>query len=168
MQMHRPILTPHRLQRFILWTLAMLAWFGALMFVNAPLSPRHAMQRGDISPAWLTRAVTALLIIRALHILGRTPRPRVYYWVRNFGRRPSHFGRSLLGARLRRALKHKDPATHVARLVALLRNLDGYAGHLARCLRGRRRRLLRLTPPIAPATALASSPPCAPALADSS
>ena len=168
MKLHRPVLTQHRLQRSILWTLAMLSWFAAVLFDNRPIGKRHAKQRGGLSLAWLTRMVSALIMIRALHIIGRTPPLRQRYWMRGCDTRPSHFIRSLLGARLRRALNHKDPATHVAQLMRVLRNLDSYAAHLARCMRGRRRRLFRTLPSIAPATPLLGAPALPPAFANSS
>ena len=168
MKLHRPVLTPHRLQRLVLWTLTMLSWVAAVMFANRRIGRRHASQRGDISIAWLTRVVSALIMIRALHIIGRTPRPRPRYWMRGRDTRPSHFQRSLFGARLRRLLKHKDPATHLAQLGTILRNLDTYAAHLARCLRGRRRRLFRTLPPIAPAVHVLGAPAPSPAVSDSS
>jgi hypothetical protein len=168
MKLHRPILTQHRLQRLVLWTLTVLTWFGAVLFDNRPIRRRHAHQRGDISLAWLTRMVSALIMIRALHIIGRTPRPRPRYWMRGRDTRPSHFQRSLFGAGLRRMLKHKHPATHLAQLSTILRNLDAYAAHLARCMRGRRRRLFRRVPPIAPAVLFLGSPAPTPAFSDSS
>ncbi len=168
MKLHRPVLTPHRLQRYILWTLAMLSWFAAVLFDNRTINTRRFHQRGHISIAWLTRMVSALIIIRALHMIGRSPRPRHRYWMRGRDTRPSHFQRSLFGARLRRLLKHKDPATHMAQLTRVLRNLDTHAAHLARCIRGRRRRLFRTVPPLAPAVALYGAPASSPAFADSS
>jgi hypothetical protein len=168
MKLHRPILTQHRLRRLVLWTLATLSWFAAVLLSNRPITRRHAMQRGDICLAWLTRAVSSLLMIRALHIIGRTPRLRPRYWMRGRDTRPSHFLRSLFGARLRRMLKHKDPATHIAQLICVLRNLHAYAAHLARCMRGRRRRLFRTLPPMAPAVTLRGAPAPTPAFSDSS
>jgi hypothetical protein len=168
MKLHRQILTRRRLQSYILWTLAMLSWFAAVACSNRPIGNRRAEQRGDISLAWLARAVSALIMIRALHMIGRTPPPRQRYWMRGCDTRPSHFIRSLLGARLRRLLKHKDPATHVAQLISLLRNLDTHAAHLARCMRGRRRRLFRKLPNIAPTVTLIGPPAPSPAFANSS
>ena len=168
MKLHRPILTQHRLQRLVLWTLTLLSWFAAVLFANRPISRRHAEQRGDICLAWLTRMVSALIMIRALHIIGRVPPARPRYWMRGRDTRPSHFQRSLFGSRLRRMLKHKDPATHLAQLSTILRDLDAYAGHLARCMRGRRRRLFRTLPRIAPNVLFLGAPASLPAFADSS
>jgi len=164
MKAHRRILTQHRFQRLVLWTLAMLSWFAAVLLSRRPITKRHLYRRGDVSLAWLRLRVRDLLIIRAAEMLGRViRRPN---W-RN-ARMPSHFRRSLVGARLRRALKHKDPATHIAKLVAVLRNLDAHAAELARHIRTRRRRLCHKAPSIAPAVALFGAPALTPALADSS
>jgi hypothetical protein len=81
--------------------------------------------------------------------------------------RRAHFIRSLLGARLRRQLRHKDFATRIAQLTQLLRNLDQHARRLAQRLR-RLRRLWREVPAIAPAALMLGPPAPSPALADSS
>ena len=168
MPTHHPILTSHRLQRYVLWALALVSWIAATAFANRPISARRARRFGDVSWLDLSHLVGNLLMIRALHMLGRVPPlRRVPYWLRDRGARPSHFRRSLFGAKLRRALRHKDPATHLAQLIAVLRNLNAYAAHLARNIR-RRRRLLRLVPQIAAATLMLGPPAPPPAFSDSS
>lgn len=168
MQLHRPILTQHRLRRLVLWLLTLLRWIAAIWFADRPAHARHRRQRGDISLACLSRWVGALLIVRALHTLRVPRRKRFLYWRRAFNARPSHFRRSMFGARLRRVLKHKDPATQIAQLIAVLRNLDAYAAQLALRLRCRMRRLLRAWLEIAPAVALSGTSSLSPALSDSS
>jgi hypothetical protein len=113
--------------------------------------------------------ITGLLMIRALHIDGLAPRRRtVPHWMRGRDKMQTHFVRSVLGARLRRLLKHADPATHIAHLIAFVRNLDKHAAHLAYCMRHCRRRLWRRVPEIAPAAQFFTAPAPMPALADSS
>jgi hypothetical protein len=169
MQLYRPVLTQHRLQRFVLWTLVMLSWLAAILFGHRKLDARRAHQRGDVSLHSLTRLVTALLLVRALHIVGRAPNRRcVPYWLRGRDKIPTHFRRSFLGAKLRRRLTHPDPATHIAQLIALLRNLDKHAAHLAHCMLHRRRRLWRRVPAIASAALILGVPAPTPAFADSS
>jgi hypothetical protein len=169
MKTYRPILTQHRLQRLALWLLTLLHWIAAILSANLPAHARHRRQRGDISLAWVSRWVGALVTVRALNMLRPRPRRmRFLYWRPTFNARPSHFQRSLFGAKLRRALQHKDPATHIAQLIAVLRNLDTYAAELALRIRCRLRRLLRAWLEIAPATPLHGAPAPSPALTDSS
>jgi NAD(P)H-dependent flavin oxidoreductase YrpB (nitropropane dioxygenase family) len=147
MKPYRPILKHHRLQRLVLWALVMLQWIAAALAGHG-IGRRHLAQRGDVSLAWLTRFATDLLFIRATHIGRLRLRGPTRYWRHGRDLRRRHFRRSLLGARLRRALKHKNLVTHIARLIGVLRDLDAHATRLWRNLR-RRRRLWRTTPPIA-------------------
>ena len=165
MKPYRPILTQHRRQRLILWVLTMLHWIAATL-AGCKISARHIAQRGDISLAGLRRLVTDLLFIHATHV-GRLRRRGAPYWRHGRDLRRRHFRRSVLGAKLRRALKHKDLVTHIARLADVLRNLDAYATQLLRNFR-RRRRLWQTTPPIAPVTLILGAPATPPALSDSS
>lgn len=169
MQTYRPIVTKHRLRRDALWALAMLSWLAAVLFGALTPSLRQLAQRCDaLSLRALTRLVRDLLIVRALHIAGRPPRRgRMHYWRRGRDLRRRHWVRSLLGARLRRRLKHNDLATHIAQLIPVLRNLDAYAARLARRLR-RLHRLWRTVPPIAPAECVRMLAATTPALADTS
>lgn len=169
MQTLRPILTQHRFRRHVLWLLAMLSWIAAALIADRSAHARHRRQRGDVSFACLSRWVTRLLMLRALHIVRpRQRRIRFMYWRRGFNTRPSRFRRSLLGARLRRMLKHKDPATHIAQLIAVLRDLDKYGAQLAHRIRHRLRRLLREALVRAPIQSLLAPPPPPLAFADSS
>jgi hypothetical protein len=138
---HRLLTTSHQRRRLALWALAVLQWIVAVLFAGTPVAPRHIVQRGPrISLEGLTRTVIKLLVIRAGE-LGRRRRGRLRFW--RYGRdlRRPHFIRSLLGANLRRTLRHKDLATRIARLIAVLRDLDAYAQRLAR-----RFKLTRLWP----------------------
>ena len=169
MQTYRPILKQHRLQRLVLWALAMLQWLAAVLFSDRPVSFRHIQRIEDTTLSGLQRLVTGLVMARALNLLARPRRSgRIHYWRRGRNMRPRHWVRSLLGSKLRRALRHKDIATHIAQLIAVLRNLDKHAAHLAQRMRCKLRRLWRTTPPIAPATALCGTPPPLPAIANSS
>lgn len=164
MKPNRPILSQHRFQWIVLWTLAMLRWIAAV-FRGDAVAPRHRRRRGDISIHRLARMVVALMMIRALALIGRTR--QVPRWRHGRDLYRSHFRRSLLGAKLRLALNHRDPRTRIAQLVTILRNLDAYAARLAHRLR-HLRRLWRIMPPIAPAMTLHAAPSSSPAFADSS
>jgi hypothetical protein len=164
MKPSRPLPTQHRIQRLALWTLALLQWIAATLSRNHKPNPRHRAQRGAISLTFLKRNVIALIIFRALRRIG--PTRSVPHWRHGRDLHRPHFMRSLLGARLRRALNHKHAATHIAQLITILTNLDAYAARLAFRLR-HLRRLWRLMPPIAPATMLRPAS-LAPALTDSS
>jgi hypothetical protein len=149
--------------------LAMLSWIAAVLCEKRSFSARHLRQRGDMSFPLLSRWVGNLLIAHALHVLPRTPRARFLYWRRTFNARPSQFRRSLLGAKLRRVLTHKDPATRVAQLIAVLRNIEEYAVRLAYRIRHCLRRVLRGLLTIAPATPRPAHGACIlPAFSDSS
>jgi hypothetical protein len=166
MHSHRPFLPQHRLQRYVLWLVALLSWMAAVAFADAPVSARQCRQRRI--PLWrLSRWVANLIAARALTLAGRLPR-RTHEWRRTRFARPSHFRRSMLGAKLRRALTHRDRATHIAQLIAILRNLDAYAAQLAQNMRRGLRRLVRTKPPIAPGVALCGAPAPTPAFSDSS
>jgi hypothetical protein len=161
--LHR-IPTQHRIQRLALRTLALLHWIAAMFSGQTPTS-RHRAQRGHISLRFLKQRVTALIIFRALRLIGPTRNAPHWRHGRHLGR--SHFMRSLLGAKFRRALSHKDAPTQIAQLITILRNLNTYAAHLAHRLR-HLRRLWRIAPPIAPPTALYGAPVSPPAFSDSS
>lgn len=167
MHIPRRHLTPHRLQRIILWTLAVLTCIAAVLSDNKAVSQRHQSQRFDISLLWLTHLVGKLLLIRA----GRIARLRhqTPIWHRR-GRdlRRAHLFRSVLGGAMRRTLKRKEPRAWIANLITILRNLDAYAAPLARRLRRRLTRILRALPPIAPAALILGPPTSPPAPADSS
>jgi hypothetical protein len=160
----RPLPTQHRVQRLALWTLALLHWVAAIFSGQTP-APRHRARRGHISLQSLKRRVIALIIFRALRLIG--PQRSIPHWRRGRDLHRSHFMRSLLGAKLRRALTHKHAPTQIAQLIAILRNLDTYAAHLAYRFR-HLRRLWRLMPPIASASSLYGTPAPSPAFSDSS
>lgn len=146
----------------------MLSWIAAVLFADGAVSRRHIRQRFNISLDRLTRRVRNLLIIRAAQLARRREPKRLRYWRRGRDLRRAHFLRSAFGGHLRRTLKHKDIATRIARLIAVLRNLDAYAAQLAKRLR---RGLTRLWPRmVEPAFApLRLGPPAPPpAVADSS
>jgi hypothetical protein len=166
MKLIRPILSTHRLRRLALWTLTVLHWIAANLIHQRAITPRHRTQRGDISLQWLARLVANLIAIRALHILGA--QRKASYWRHGRDLRRRHYRRSLLGSKLRRALKHRDLATHIAQLITLLRNLDKEGARLAFRIRHRLRRLWRIMPAIAPAEAPYGAPASSPALSDSS
>ena len=164
----RTYLTQHRRQRLVLWALAMLAWLAAVLFANAPISARQARQRGDVSLTSLTRLTMKLLIVRAGELarmrLPRSPR----FWKHGRDLRRRHLMRSVIGSTLRRALTHRDLATRIARVIAVLRNLDTHARALFKRLRGRLTRLFAIVAAPMPFDAILAPPAFSPALCDSS
>jgi hypothetical protein len=169
MHSHRPFLNQHRLRRLALWTLAVLSWIAAMLFHDRALTFRHVVQRMDlISLPWLTHLVSKLLINRAAQLARLRPPKHIRYWRHGRDLHRPHILRSALGARLRRALRHKDIRTWIANLIAVLRNLDAHAAPLAKRLRRGLTRLWRIMPPIAPAAALYGAPASPPAFPDSS
>lgn len=123
MQVYRPIIPRRRLQRLVLWLLATLSWVAAVMFADRSISARYNRQRGDIALTHLSRWVGNLIMARAAAIL-RLTRRRQHLRRHTRIQRPSGLRRSLLGAKLRRMLKHKDARTMIAQLITVLRNLD--------------------------------------------
>ena len=169
MQIHRPVLTQHRLQRLALWTLAVLQWIAAILFTNRAVTLRHIEQRYEFfSLHWLTQRVGKILIVRAAQLARLRRRKRITYWRHGRDLHRPHIIRSVLGARLRRALKHRDVGVWIENLIAVLRNLDAYAAPLAKRLRRGLTRLWRIAPPIVPATLLLGPPAPSPAFPDSS
>ena len=165
----KPYFTEHRRKRLTLWALTVLGWLAAVLFGDRDASHRHLAQRlHHICLDQLSRVVYALLVTRAIQLMKVRIPHRVQYWKHGRSLLRPHFRRSLLGARLRRALKHKDLPERIARLTEFLRDLDTHARHLAQRLRGKLRRLWRLVPKIAAAAVILGSPAHAPALADTS
>lgn len=163
---YRPTLTAHRRQRIILWALTMLHWFARTLLDYRIVTKRHLAQRGDWSLYWMTRLVTNIALHRARDFLGRVRTVKTFWrYGRDLHRR--HIRRSLIGGHLRRALKHKDPATHIARLIEALRNIDHYARQLVTRYR-RLRRLWSIKPRIAPCAAPYGAPASPPTCVDSS
>lgn len=166
MHKRKPLLTRHRRQRYILWALAMLQWIAAVIS-GTTIGARQMHQRGDISLAGLTRMVLQLAVIRAAELARPRSRTATFF-KRGRDLRRRHLLRSVIGSRLRRSLKHRTLGVRVARLIAVLRDLDSFAHALAKRFR---RRLTRLWPVMAiPARAdVIHGPPApSPALADSS
>ena len=129
--------TAHQRRRYALWALAMLQWIAGFLFQAAHPTRRHLRQRGETSIRRLTHMVVSLIIIRAAELSGRRLRtPR--YWRRGRHLRRRHIIRSLLGSRLRRALKPRTLAMRIHALIHALRHLDAFARQLSR------RRLTRL------------------------
>jgi hypothetical protein len=163
MKTHRPLTTAHQRRRLALWALTMLRWIAAV-FAGAPVTARQVRARHRrVSLDGLTRLVIQLLIVRSAELARRNCRRlRFFRHGRDLKRR--HFIRSLLGARLRRALKPKTLAARIDALIRVLRDLDHYARQLAK------RRLTRLwgvKPAHTPAMLL-SAPMLALAFSDSS
>jgi hypothetical protein len=168
MKPNRRFLTQHRFQRLILWTLAVLTWTAAILSNTRDVSARHQRQRFDLSLPWLTRIVGELLIVRAGRLARLRRNKPIRYWRRGRDLRRRHLMRSILGSRLRRALRHKHTVTWIANLIAVLRNLDTHAAQLAQRLRRGLTRLWRICAPIAQIIAQYGAPASPPAISDSS
>jgi hypothetical protein len=145
--MHLPKrhLSKHRRARLIAWTLAMLAWLAWVFSADRAPKRRHMRRRyGFISLDRLARTVALLIVVRASEFAGRRTTSNPFF-ARIRGRQcwPRHVTRSVIGARLRRALKHEDFTTRVAILVDALRRIDIWA---ATRVPRRRRGMTRLWP----------------------
>lgn len=163
-----PLISNHQRKRLTLWALTALGWLAGVLFGERGLDLRRIKQRGHhLCLDELTRTVLTLIVARALQFTKVRTSRRVHPWKHGRCLRRAHFIRSLLGARLRRQLWHKDFNTRIAQLIALLRNLDMHARRLAQRLR-KLRRLWRLAPPIAPAALILGAPAPSPALRNTS
>jgi hypothetical protein len=126
--MHKPppLLTRHRHQRLVLWALTFLAWLSAALG-NGMVGKR---QRRWIPLPRLVHFVRHLVILRGAELALR---PRGFH-DRCYG--PSKAGRVTnragFGGRLRRALKRRDAAAQIVRLIAILRDIDVWARRVAR------------------------------------
>jgi hypothetical protein len=169
MQLSQPIIKPYRFARILIWAKAMLAWLALALFSETRINRRHIRRRYHfISRAWIERLVGTLAIIRATELaaLPRIKRPPP----RNaappgFRRRAWRAGvhRAILGARLRKALKHKDPRRHFERLFAALSDIDAFVRRylLKRVLRRftKRRAVVMAASPAVAVLALAVAAP---------
>lgn len=168
MNQPRPLLSNHQRKRLTLWALAVLGWLMDVLTGAREISVRQLNQR--FHHLWLEdlkRVAITVLVVRALQFSKLRVRRGVQHWKHGRSLRRAHFIRSVLGARLRRQLKHKDLKTRVAQLIALLRNLDTHARHLAKRLRSMTR-LWRKLPPIAAPTLILGPPAPSPAAVNSS
>lgn len=171
--MHLPKrhLTKHRRARLIAWSFAMLAWLAWVFSADRAPQRRHMRRRyGFISLDRLARNVALLIIIRSTEV-GSVRRyssnDRTPSHVRGRDVRPRHIIRSLIGGRLRRALKHGDFTTRVAILTSALRHLDAWAAdHAAHRRKGITRLWPKRTAPSSTPLVVLAAPPAF--LADSS
>lgn len=140
-------ISAQRLTRLTAWTRLALMWFAMFLLAPAALTNIRRLNRfGFLSLDDLTRCVRDLIVIRAAQIMRTPPqrRQRFDYAPPGFRRRmqPRQLIRAAAGARLRRALRHRDMATRISILLASLRDLDGFARAIAR-------KLTRLAPILA-------------------
>jgi hypothetical protein len=164
-----PLFTEHRRRRLILWVLTALGWLAEALFGDRDVSARHFNRRlRHVCLEEVTQKVAALLIARALRLANMRTRRRAAHWRHGRNMRPRHWMRSLLGCRLRRALRHKDIATHIARLVYLLRHFETYARRLAHRMRHGLMRLWRTWSPVDPHDLMPDAMAPLPASSDSS
>lgn len=143
----KPRLSRHQRARLIAWTLALLLWFARVLPAGLAPARRHIRQRcAFFDLNWIARWISGLVLLRAHELAGlsrRTPPPLYRYGRR---RKPASFLRSAFGARLRRALKHRDVATRISILIDALRRLDAFAARFTKRLQ---RKFTRLWPILA-------------------
>lgn len=129
-----PILNQRRASRVILWAQTLLSWVLLLFYSSkSPINRRHMRQRyGLLSLECIKRIVCALIVVRAVEIAGL--RGGSGKWRRNapppgFRCRSRTAGimRASIGARLRRALHHRDVCERIMRLLAAFSDIDGFA-----------------------------------------
>lgn len=151
MQLQKRHLSKHRRARLIAWSLAILAWFAWAFSAECAPKRRHMRRRyGLVSLDGLARTVALLILVRAAELAGvRRWRANPFFArVRGRQRWPRHAVRSIIGSRLRRALKHKDFTTRVAILTDALRRLDAWAAlYVKRMRKGLTKLWPRLTKP---------------------
>ncbi len=153
----------------------MLAWVALILCSpDAYAGRRRIRQRYRfLSLGRIESLVHALIVIRTVDITRiEQRRPPV----RNaapagFRRRINRAARmrATIGARLRKALKHRDTSERIRRLLAALADIDGFARRylVPRALR-RLTKLLAIVMSAPPADAIASLTPRPPCAADSS
>ncbi|WP_395645606.1 hypothetical protein [Terricaulis sp.] len=161
-------LSPHRRARLIAWALAMLAWVHAVFFDGRIMSRRRLRQRGGfLSLDYIARVVTQLIILRAAE-LARLHRRRLAFHRHGADLRPRHLRRSAIGARIRRALRHRDLGQRIARLSAALHALDAWAAHFAKRLARRLTKMWAIAACAGPRAVLVAGAAPAPCVADTS
>lgn len=155
--MHKPppLLTPHRCARLVAWAQAMLAWLATALFGAGALSGAWRLRRYPLLDS-IEHLVRGLAICRTIELahLRERPRARLLHDTLGAGFRRrterSEILRSIAGSRWRKALKHRDPAQRLQRLLAALADIDSFARRylVPRAMR----RLTRLFPvlPVAP------------------
>lgn len=153
----KPRLSRHQRSRLITWTLALLLWLARALQAGIAPTRRHIRQRyAFFDLDWVAHRISALVLLRA-HELARLSRcqpPPLYRYGRC--RKTAGFLRSAFGARLRRALKHRDVAARISILIDALRRLDAFAARFATRLR---RKFTRLWPILATQGATLALPP---------
>lgn len=125
----------------------MLLWLRSVLTSAHIMSRRHIRQRGGFFTLdRLARLIANLIVIRAAEIAGnRGPRKRLFR-ERGVDLKRRHFRRSVIGLRLRRALKHRDFDTRIAILIRTLHDIDSMAARLARRMMRRVTKLWAILP----------------------
>jgi hypothetical protein len=165
-----PTLNRHRFARLIRWALTLLAWLALVLFSETARVNRRRIRRryGFVSLVWIERLVRALAIIRAVEIAGISERRRPPArnaapagFRRRIERRNASL-RTMVGARFSSALKHRDPAERIRRLMAALADIDAFVRrYLVKRLLRRLTKLCAIVmfaPPAAAVTFLAAPP----------
>lgn len=142
MQLSRkPLVSNHRLARYLAWTGALLAWFARGQPARTRADARHQRRYGHLGIAALTRFVRNVIILRAIQLLcpyasvsarRRIERPAATPFGCKLGRSPRRRLRPFAGGWLRRQLKVRGNfAQRVAHLISALRHYRGLAAYLA-------------------------------------
>jgi len=163
-----------KLARLIAAAWLVLAWIAAALFSEAlPINRRHIKQRYRwLNLDRIAGVIACLVVARAGHLMHKlNARSQRDYARAGFARRMrrGHMLRTLIGARLRKALKYPNVTQRYARLLHVLTHIDLWTQRMIRRLhRGttRIRPLIAVRPPHQPARSVARL--CAPALNDSS
>ncbi len=120
----------------------MLLWVARVLR-GAGVTSRHLRQRGDAPLHAAAYFVKQLIVVRAQRIARRRTVGRFQYW--RYGRLVLRRGvfRAIVGARVRKALRRRDPLAQLAALIDALARIDSFAHMIAARIR---RRLTRLWP----------------------
>ena len=162
----RPYLTQHRCRRLVLWALTMLAWIGAVLAGVVP-NRRRQRQRGDVSLDTLADFIKQLVLMRDAEV-SDVEYERALFSRHDRDLRCAHVFRSVIGSKLRRALRHRDPARRIALLIHALKHLDVLTADFARRVRRGFTRLWPILPALMPAVAIRAAAVPALAAPDSS
>lgn len=170
-----PLLKPYRFARIAFWARTMLVWVALILCSpDAYAGRRRIRQRyHSLSLGRMASLAHALILIRAVEItkIAQRARPTRNAAPPGFRRRIDRAARmrATIGARLRKALKHRDASERIRLLLAALADIDGFARrYLApRALR-RLTKLFAIVMSAPPADAVASLTSRAPCAADSS
>lgn len=141
---HPPI-TQHRVARLNAWARLWLVWFVG---VWASFWRDDRAQAREV--ARIAKGVAALVILNAMQLMPALPRAK-----HRHGRLNPLRERTVVGARLRRALQGRDWRARLMAILTVMRDLDTHAARLVRRLHRGLNRLRVIDPKPEPAPMLA-------------